>query len=48
MHTKDIEYKGYTFHASPNEPQYEIKKRQERPHRDAQRIRGGSALFMAA
>lgn len=25
VHTKDIEYKGYTHHASAEEPQYEIK-----------------------
>ena len=25
VHTKDVEYKGYTHHASKNEPQYEIK-----------------------
>lgn len=25
VHTKDVEYKGYTHHASLNEPQYEIK-----------------------
>ncbi len=25
IHTKDIEYKGYTHHASRDEPQYEIK-----------------------
>ena len=24
-HTKDIPYKGYTHHASEDEPQYEIK-----------------------
>jgi len=24
-HTKDIAYKGYTHHASEDEPQYEIK-----------------------
>ena len=25
VHTKDVDYKGYTHHASPDEPQYEIK-----------------------
>ena len=25
VHTKDTEYKGYTHHASADEPQYEIK-----------------------
>ncbi|MCC6197173.1 MAG: DUF2945 domain-containing protein [Burkholderiales bacterium] len=25
VHTKDTDYKGYTHHASPEEPQYEIK-----------------------
>ncbi len=25
VHTKDIEYKGYTHHASTAEPQYEIR-----------------------
>ena len=25
IHTKDVEYKGYTHHASEDEPQYEIK-----------------------
>ena len=25
IHTKDIDYKGYTHHASRDEPQYEIK-----------------------
>jgi hypothetical protein len=24
VHTKDFDYKGYTHHASKNEPQYEI------------------------
>lgn len=24
-HTKDFKYKGYTHHATPDEPQYEIK-----------------------
>ncbi len=24
IHTKDVECKGYTHHASPEEPQYEI------------------------
>jgi hypothetical protein len=25
VHTKDINYKGYTHHADANDPQYEIK-----------------------
>jgi hypothetical protein len=25
VHTVDVGYKGYTHHASPDEPQYEIK-----------------------
>ena len=25
VHTKDVHYKGYTHHASRDEPQYEIK-----------------------
>ena len=25
MHTKDFDYKGYTHHATKEEPQYEIK-----------------------
>ena len=25
VHTKDTVYKGYTHHASPDDPQYEIK-----------------------
>ena len=25
IHTKDVAYKGYTHHASRDEPQYEIK-----------------------
>jgi hypothetical protein len=24
VHTRDADYKGYTHHASPNDPQYEI------------------------
>lgn len=24
-HTKDVSYKGYTHHASPDDPQYEIE-----------------------
>ena len=24
VHTKDVDYKGYTHHASKDEPQYEI------------------------
>jgi hypothetical protein len=25
VHTKDVDYEGYVHHASPSEPQYEIK-----------------------
>lgn len=25
VHTADFQYKGYTHHASPDDPQYEIK-----------------------
>jgi hypothetical protein len=25
VHKRDVDYKGYTHHASPEEPQYEIK-----------------------
>lgn len=25
IHTSDFDYKGYTHHATPNDPQYEIK-----------------------
>jgi hypothetical protein len=25
IHRRDVDYKGYTHHASPDEPQYEIK-----------------------
>ena len=25
VHTKDVDYKGYTHHAGEDEPQYEIK-----------------------
>lgn len=25
IHTKDFDYKGYTHHATENDPQYEIK-----------------------
>ncbi len=25
VHTSDTDYKGYTHHASPDQPQYEIK-----------------------
>lgn len=25
VHQKNLQYKGYTHHASPDEPQYEIK-----------------------
>lgn len=25
VHTREVDYKGYTHHASPDDPQYEIK-----------------------
>ena len=25
IHTRDVDYKGHTHHATPEEPQYEIK-----------------------
>ena len=25
VHTQDVDYKGYTHHATPDDPQYEIK-----------------------
>ncbi|MEZ5532848.1 MAG: DUF2945 domain-containing protein [Steroidobacteraceae bacterium] len=25
VHTRDVDYKGYTHHARPDEPQYEIR-----------------------
>jgi hypothetical protein len=25
VHTRDVDYKGHTHHATPDEPQYEIK-----------------------
>ncbi|HEX7322912.1 MAG TPA: DUF2945 domain-containing protein [Mycobacterium sp.] len=25
VHTRDVDYKGHTHHASPDQPQYEIK-----------------------
>ena len=25
VHTRNVDYKGYTHHASPDEPQYEIE-----------------------
>ena len=25
VHTRDVDYKGYTHHANPDDPQYEIK-----------------------
>jgi hypothetical protein len=28
VHTADFEFKGYTHHATPDEPQYEIKSDQ--------------------
>jgi hypothetical protein len=27
IHTHDVNYKGYTHHATPDDPQYEIKSR---------------------
>jgi hypothetical protein len=43
VHTKDIHYKGYTHHASKEEPQYEIKSDKT----DHIAIHKGSALKKA-
>lgn len=40
VHTQDVDYKGYTHHASPDEPQYEIKSDKT----DHVAIHKGSAL----
>lgn len=40
IHTQDVDYKGYTHHASPDEPQYEIKSDKT----DHVAIHKGSAL----
>jgi hypothetical protein len=40
VHTSDTEYKGYTHHASPQEPQYSIKSDKS----DHIAIHKGSAL----
>ena len=42
VHTRNVEYKGYTHHASPEEPQYEIKSDQT----DHIAIHKGGALRM--
>jgi hypothetical protein len=26
VHTEDVDYKGYTHHANPDDPQYEIRR----------------------
>ena len=39
VHRKNVDYKGYTHHASPEEPQYGDRQRQDRSHRDAQGCR---------
>jgi hypothetical protein len=38
VHTKDVAYKRYTNHASKEDPRHEKRERQDRPHRDAQRV----------
>jgi hypothetical protein len=43
VHTKNIDYKGYTHHASKKEPQYEIKSDKT----DHIAIHKGSALKKA-
>jgi hypothetical protein len=43
VHTKNIDYKGYTHHASKEEPQYEIKSDKT----DHIAIHKGSALKKA-
>ena len=43
VHTKDVDYKGYTHHASKEEPQYEIKSDKT----DHIAIHKGSALKKA-
>lgn len=40
VHTRDVDWKGYTHHASPDEPQYEIKSDKT----DHVAIHKGSAL----
>jgi hypothetical protein len=44
VHTKDVEYKGYTHHASKDEPQYEIKSNKS----DHIAMHKGSALRKTA
>ena len=36
VHTKDLDFKGYTHHASKDDPPYEIKERLDRSRRAAQ------------
>ncbi|MEO8926413.1 MAG: DUF2945 domain-containing protein [Caulobacteraceae bacterium] len=43
VHTSDVDYKGYTHHASEDEPQYEIKSDKS----DHIALHKGSALTKA-
>jgi hypothetical protein len=38
VHTKEVAYKRYTNHASKEDSRHEKRERQDRPHRDAQRV----------
>ncbi|MFZ5678124.1 MAG: DUF2945 domain-containing protein [Pseudomonadota bacterium] len=42
IHRKDFDYKGYTHHASPEDPQYEIKSDKT----DHVAVHKGSALSL--
>jgi len=44
VHTRDVNYKGYTHHASADEPQYEIKSNKT----DHVAMHKGTALRKAA
>jgi hypothetical protein len=44
VHSKDLDYKGYTHHASKDDPQYEIQSDQT----DHVAAHKGSALRMAS
>ena len=44
VHTRDVNYKGYTHHASAEEPQYEIKSNKT----DHVAMHKGTALRKAA
>ena len=43
VHTKDLDYKGYTHHASEDDPQYEIKSDKT----DHVAVHKGAALRLA-